>query len=594
MIFCLSFFRGWSQEVCNNCIDDNGDGLIDCYDPLCIGSINCDDFYIGNLSSRSDTTNRYNLIELWSIEGIGYSAIPLVGDMDGDNIPEFFISNYGSIDVYNGKTGSKKNTISQTGSIVTGKAAIADVDNDGSLDIFVGASPGNFTMYSGGNMQWKSTSNLGNEYDPYPMIVNFNGDDTAEILILGAIYNSITGQLIINMDTLIEIPSVYPGKYLSHYAVAADVIPTAACEYCDGLELIYGSKVYSISIEQKEYTLVAEASFDVIGPTAIADIDYDGALDVVVNSEKIVYAWNPRTLNLIGNPYIKDTISLGLPSIGNVDDDPELEIALVEREYFLLIDDDMTLKWKTYAPDITSYYVGSTMFDLDCDEKQEVIYRGDDGYLYIFNGDDGVILAATPCGSGTRGERPIVVDINADGYADILCGCQEGSQSMLKAWSGEPNGWASARKVMNQYAFINTYINDDLTVPCVPQSPANKKLPMDVRSFSGQAHLYDKSGKACNIENTISKIFLPNVIYTNSNEGNDKFKIVAEGIESINLSIYSKKGVLVFQTQDQNVVWDGRKDEKELPQGVYTYYLQYKSILNEQQGSLKGNITLIR
>src|SRR5689334_1988147 len=88
---CCSLTGALAQEICNNGIDDDGDGFIDCFDGNCLGNAACQGFYIGNdacsavpptfpaftmtldFASPNETTNH-----------IGRMAI---GDMDGDGIP---------------------------------------------------------------------------------------------------------------------------------------------------------------------------------------------------------------------------------------------------------------------------------------------------------------------------------------------------------------------------------------------------------------------------------------------------------------------------------------------------------------------------
>jgi hypothetical protein len=89
---------GQVAEICDNGIDDDFDGFIDCYDPDCSANSWCEGFYIGNdvlceavpnefpqfrmeidFASRNRTTNH-----------IGRMAI---GDLDRDGLPEIITLN---------------------------------------------------------------------------------------------------------------------------------------------------------------------------------------------------------------------------------------------------------------------------------------------------------------------------------------------------------------------------------------------------------------------------------------------------------------------------------------------------------------------
>ncbi|UII25929.1 hypothetical protein LVD15_21910 [Fulvivirga maritima] len=111
----LAAISGFAQEVCNNGIDDDGDGFIDCYDPDCSESEDCNGFYFGN-----DATCEYKpdnfadfTMELdfqsdnRTADHLGRLA---VGDLDGDGIPEIVTKSRRGrrITILNGQTGEVK------------------------------------------------------------------------------------------------------------------------------------------------------------------------------------------------------------------------------------------------------------------------------------------------------------------------------------------------------------------------------------------------------------------------------------------------------------------------------------------------------
>ncbi len=122
------------------------------------------------------------------------------------------------------------------------------------------------------------------------------------------------------------------------------------------------------------------------------------------------------------------------------------------------------------------------MFDLNCDGKLELIHRGGNGFLSIVNAKTGEVLSNTlTCNSFTGEEIPIIADINGDGQANILVGCDEG----LTLVKSTDLSWKSARSVYNQFNYLANQVNDDLTVPCYQQE--------DVNSLSSQ--LFIQSGR---------------------------------------------------------------------------------------------------
>lgn len=87
--------------------------------------------------------------------------------------------------------------------------------------------------------------------------------------------------------------------------------------------------------------------------------------------------------------------------------------------------------------------------------------------------------------------------------------------------------------------------------------------------------------------------FIPNVFTPNNDGNNDKFFVYGGNIAYMYLAIYNQWGELVFETEDQGRGWDGNKNGKPQPVGVYTYILRG----NFRDGSTlskRGSITLIR
>lgn len=486
---CISLY---AQEICNNCIDDDNDGLIDCYDPECRNDTNfCSNFYLG-ATIETDTLNRctenFQLIEKWRLPGNYGTRTFTIGDLDNDGMSELIVN--GS--VYDGETGF---FIKSFPSFVGLPVVFADVDKDGVAELFTRSTLATLVRYEydgPGTATWSSACNvLG-----YFSIADFDGNDTAEIFVKAAIYSTINGNLIANADSIIINPLFGNSNALS---IAADVLPDNYCANCSGLELIQSRNIFSVDISTGIIKLENSGpSIMLEGQIAVADMNMDGLLDVIVNSKDAIYVYDPRSGGFIGSPYFYTSNAGGdLPIVGNFDLDPEPEIGISNnKDKVFVLDNDMTLLWENYSIKDPSGSGGEafTLFDLNCDGIAELIHRGGDGHLDIVRGSDGMILAQDTCLSATGQEQSIVADINNDGHADIICGCNDG----LKVWTGAgPNYWAPSRKVWNQFTYFNMHINDDLTVPCKQQSHANSTLPNKLNSFYAQAPLFDNQGESC-------------------------------------------------------------------------------------------------
>ena len=92
---------------------------------------------------------------------------------------------------------------------------------------------------------------------------------------------------------------------------------------------------------------------------------------------------------------------------------------------------------------------------------------------------------------------------------------------------------------------------------------------------------------------TMGSLFLPNVFTPNKDGENDIWK--AQGIDVLHfeLTLYDRWGKIVSTFSQLNDFWDGTKDGKPAPEGVYTY--QYKAYFRDGRSVSKGgSVTLLR
>ncbi|MFA5195811.1 MAG: gliding motility-associated C-terminal domain-containing protein, partial [Bacteroidales bacterium] len=66
-----------------------------------------------------------------------------------------------------------------------------------------------------------------------------------------------------------------------------------------------------------------------------------------------------------------------------------------------------------------------------------------------------------------------------------------------------------------------------------------------------------------------------------------------EGIVELSLVVFDRWGEKVFDTGNVNGEWDGTYKGKDMPNGVYSYYVVAK-MQDDSQIKKKGNVTLER
>lgn len=90
----------------------------------------------------------------------------------------------------------------------------------------------------------------------------------------------------------------------------------------------------------------------------------------------------------------------------------------------------------------------------------------------------------------------------------------------------------------------------------------------------------------------------PTVFTPNADGINDTFKAYGNGIAEFRLSIYSRQGVLCYQTNSWSEAsqqgWDGKKDQQTLPAGMYVWVVEGRfsdgSALQDLNGKTTGTV----
>ena len=86
---------------------------------------------------------------------------------------------------------------------------------------------------------------------------------------------------------------------------------------------------------------------------------------------------------------------------------------------------------------------------------------------------------------------------------------------------------------------------------------------------------------------------VPNAFSPNGKGGNNTFNVLGGPYKELEFKIYNNWGELIFESNDQSVGWDGRRDGAEQPIGVYIYTVKAVT-LNDEPHTLTGDVTLLR
>ncbi|MEM7035738.1 MAG: Ig-like domain-containing protein [Bacteroidota bacterium] len=518
-----------AQEICNNGVDDDNDGYIDCYDADCAGNATCDTaFFFGGPTPScqfSPSPSNFLMGEQWrtnvSTHPMDNRQTPVIGDIDGDGVPEVVgrqVSLANALYIFNGATGAHEVTInSPPTDAFLDAVAIADIDNDGFGEIVIiadGGSGRQMICYEHtGTQKWISSFGVGFSVDDdrwTPGIADFDEDGNPEIYAGNQVYSGVTGALRASAGPSAS-RGASPVSPNEAFSVAADVLPDPACADCQGLELVCGNTVFSVNLGTGVITPRTQIAGQGDGPTSLADLDLDGDLDAVVVSSVAgsgrVFAWDLQTNAQIGTTFQIDnatgaganlTSAGGHPNIADFNGDGTLEIGLAGRHVYVVLDynagtNQLQELWSRPTND-NSERTGSSVFDFEGDGANEVVYRDQDT-LYVLDGVNGNSKAAVPCPALTRYDYPVVADVDGNGETNIVCSCDE----YIISYEPSSVPWVRARPVMNQHSYFVVNVNDDLTIPRELQDhsdlfPSNAPANRTLNAFLTQSTYLASSG----------------------------------------------------------------------------------------------------
>lgn len=88
---------------------------------------------------------------------------------------------------------------------------------------------------------------------------------------------------------------------------------------------------------------------------------------------------------------------------------------------------------------------------------------------------------------------------------------------------------------------------------------------------------------------------VPNIFSPNGDGANETFKIeMVPGVESLEMTILNRWGTVVYNGDAGVQGWNGKYNEKNVPEGVYFYVVREKSVGQNHITEHKGTVTLVR
>lgn len=420
-------------------------------------------------------------------------AAPMVGDLDGDHIPEIVFVSYlntdyhtkGVLRVLNGKDGSLKFSVSsdELRPHAVTSPLLVDLDGDGKAEIVYGHYSGKkmIALNYDGTLRWQldydfsgtSLTSLGTCYQGFSA-ADLNGDGKVQILAAGFLVTE-------DAKRVPHIQKRFADMSCTSFAASLDTKPNSP------LQIIDQNGVY-------DRQGVLQWKFLRSGQASSADLIPEiPGIEIAVVGGGYLSIYNGLTGEVILDKQLSEHSELicssgsvggGQATIGDFDGDPSnLEIAVATGRSLTIFNKKGEILAGSVTRDCSSLVTGVTSFDFNGDGRPEIIY-GDEQYMRIYEMDgtkELKVIWSTINPSGTLYEYPVVADVDGSGEAKLVVAANNMWVSNSDSYSTDEEkaaaaditgirvfgpkikkAWMPTRPVWNQYAYFAANVQDDL------------------------------------------------------------------------------------------------------------------------------------
>ncbi|MEN1729099.1 MAG: putative Ig domain-containing protein, partial [Pseudomonadota bacterium] len=485
---------------------------------------------------------------------------PLIGQLDDDPAAEIIVHDSTAtvtrIEAFDGDTGAQEWERSfgnrEVGPSNEGEPALADIDLDGRPEIlFVGGDPDSFptrflrlyALEHDGSLKWISESLPKQGYDPTRDEIRNQAN--------GDIFDSAISVADLDGDGMPEIIVASGGEFTQFHVWDAN-----------GRKLDYAFNpgprksnsaprvnVVDLDLDGEYEVLVGNTAFTREGEVIwsrddvpdngesytflqVANLDNDPFPELVRRPGRSlrndVVAWNHDGTDLWEYDFdgSSSAFTWSPLTIADFNNDGQAEVLTAsnqsEDQFDVLNGADGTILW---SKDVPTGRAGATVFDLDRDGFNEVVFIDDLSNLHIWDGRDGTERLVVDLNGQnifpTESTVPVFADVDADGRSELVLpgGFSFSSAPSLQVWESTNDDWAPMRAVWNQDPYFVTNINDDLTVPAEPrphwllpglnQAMVNERLPEDRVEEQDQFTYRANDGELVSNTATVNITILP-------------------------------------------------------------------------------------
>jgi outer membrane protein assembly factor BamB len=381
----------------------------------------------GHLTDKQNLTSKRDDQILWwyqlNAPSFGSSA---VADIDEDGFLEIVFGTYFNdehIYALNAEDGSLLWSY-DTGGCNDASPVIADVDLDGHLEVVIPASsPSKVYCFNGmnGTVEWSRSTGASNCIDSPPAVADVDNDEKPEVL-LGTFYGNV---FCLNGEdgSIRWQKNLGSTSYIQSDPAVLDVNDDGQLDVVVA-QFAGDCRVYTLWGNNGSTLWYSDLPSDYMyHGCSFADLDEDGKPELIIGSyDSHVYVFNAEDGSLAWQyvaPYY-----IGAPtSIGDLNNDGHLEVVFVSYNILGVLSWTGSLLWSVSTGG--NMFRGAALSDIDGEGTLDVVFGSEDGILRALKGSNGEVLWTCDLEAhyGMVFEidhAPVIADLNNDGRLDVF------------------------------------------------------------------------------------------------------------------------------------------------------------------------------